>query len=204
MNEYYKPRDVYTGKEYERDLVDVINVNDQKYQEKHMQLQERAKERGIILEKADYLPLEDSIKLAMEFQPADPTNPRKPFAKEFLLACREKLELDSANEEDLDRLKFYTAVDSPADIYHGRDAFFIFEDSDKKTYEIGIQVSKNPEKLNRSDVLIEEDVPDPSDDDFNIKIMAVSEKYADKFLSVLEKKKKEGKTININPEIKHI
>jgi hypothetical protein len=198
MIDYFKPKDIYTGKEYERDLLDVVDVEDQKYQERRMQLQEEAKKRGMVLEKDDYLPLEESIKLAMEFQPADPANPRKPFAKEFLLACREKLELDSASQEDMDRLKFYTAVGSPADIYHGRDGIMIFEDFDKKIYEIGVQVSKNPEKLNRSDVLIEEDVPDPSDDDFDKKILAVSEKYAEKFIAVLEKKKKEGKIFNIS------
>src|SRR3989338_1180984 len=62
-----------------------------------------------------------AIELVKKYQPFDPTNPQKPFLKDLKLEMAEVLGLES--DEDMDRIKIYTAVNSILDIDFGIDAF---------------------------------------------------------------------------------
>ena len=96
---------VYTGGMLEEDLLGKIEREDGR------------KERG------SYLPFKAAIELVKNSQPGDPTDPEAGFANDLHTMVAEKLGL-----EDYSHLKFYTAVGSELDLYHGIDAFFEIDD----------------------------------------------------------------------------
>ena len=72
-----------------------------------------------------YVPYEDSLKLARKFSPYDPTNPEKPFLNDLRIEF-----IDVAGmikEDDMNRVKIFTAVGSPLDQWHGVDTFIEVE-----------------------------------------------------------------------------
>jgi len=187
---FEKKEEFYSGKEYEYDLVDKPNVDDPAYIGEFKRLQAKASERDGKNYVGNYLPYEDSLALAKKFQPADPTNPRKPFAKELRLACAEVLGLET--EEELDRIKIYTCLggeQSPADRYHDVDFFISLESEDEQEEKITFQISKDPNTVTRADVFVRDDVPDPSDDNFDTNIVEIAGRYAREFKDSLELKR---------------
>lgn len=121
-----------SGKLHEAMLLGEVRKDAPEYKEQMKKL--GADARG-------YLPFWLSVELAMMFQPLvkkenrlthrpqmekqDPTNPEKDFPRELRLAIAEELSLES--DEEMDRLKYFTAVGSPLDLFHGVDAFIVLE-----------------------------------------------------------------------------
>lgn len=119
-----------------------------------------------------YVPYGEAVKIAKDLQREDPTNPKKLFLKDLRLAVIDALGL--VDEKETDRVKIYTAVDSPLDYWHGVDMFIEIEDESGKTSKIvtfdasirdkKIESEKSgEEKAIKADVLIDR-VPDPDID----------------------------------------
>lgn len=99
--------------------------------------------------KGVYMKFREALNFVKSHQPAAPTNPEKRFARDLRSAVAQIL--NAKNEA----LKFFTAVGSPLDFYHGVDGFItyqhptcgeIFATMDVKTYQ--------PEQGCKANVLI--------------------------------------------------
>jgi len=188
----------YLGPEYEFDLADEIKKDDPAYQKELTMSQEKAKARGYQPKQANSLPFREAVEITKKFQPGDPTNPKKDFAREIRLALAEKLGLES--DEEMNRLKFYTSVGGPLDL-HGIDGFFTFSYVDKegrqKECGVSFDITRNPNKDEavKADFLIGGDIPDPSDDGFKeADYLKKIDEYAEKSSSIFQEKISRGET----------
>lgn len=85
-----------------------------------------------------FLPLRKALELAKKFQPfdpdthapQDPTNPKKAFPNALRLAIADKLGL--VEKKDLDRLRYYTTVESPLDTFHATNCVIEFQSKASK------------------------------------------------------------------------
>ena len=106
------------------------------------------------------------MQLARQFSPYDPTNPNKPFARDIRIAFQDLLENAKAlREEDRDLIRFFTAVGTPLDKFHGVDGWLEYLDpKDRKRYFATFDFTKNPnKKVYKSDIMVsEQDLPDPT------------------------------------------
>ena len=178
-----------TGNLFERQVIGEVDTNSYEYRKELLKLQEEAAEKGATNR---HIPYEKAIELAKKFQPFDPTHPNKPFARDIRISLLDLMiskKLITENEEDQDRIKFYTAVKTPLDTFHSVDAFIEFKDSNEKKYLITFDLTLNPKKESgKSDVIVSE-LPDPNLEEEKIKYLATIEKYAQKALGVIEMKK---------------
>lgn len=201
-NEYY------SGRDFEKDLVGAIDTKNPAYAARLKQLQALAVNRGWQPNQADALPFEDAMKLTKEFQPwPDSEDPQKAFAKDLRLAVADALKLN--NEQDLSRLKFYTAVDGSLDAHH-IDFFVILASTAGREEYVAFDITKNPEKDRPvgTDMILVRDIPDPSDPDYNekeylAKIDEIAKQTKEVFLSKMterEIKKRQYKRRPLQPE----
>lgn len=110
-----------------------------------------------------YLKFDDALKLVREHLEQDPTNPAKPFAKELRLAVIDGLGLET--DEDMDRVRFYSAIGTPADVFHGVDAWMEYETPNRQRLVITLDATRNPSKDSaKADVVIPE-ISDPAEDE---------------------------------------
>ena len=127
-----------------------------------------------------YLPFVTAMELAMLFQPVvkalnretkreerraqDPANPEKRFANDLRVQIADKLGL--ATFEELERLKYYTAIGSPLDFFHGVDAFVVLEgehSSDPKkivTFDFTLRTEAGAKENAKANVIIRNLDPD--------------------------------------------
>ncbi|MBI5369797.1 hypothetical protein HZA85_01205 [Candidatus Uhrbacteria bacterium] len=170
------PREFYTGKMNERDVLGAAPLTP----EFRRAYQERANERG-------YLPYGASFDLVRRYTNQDPHQPAKPFASELRLAVADALGLET--DEDLERVTFYTAVGTPADVYHGVDGWIEYQTPDGKRLIVTLDVTKNPNKDEwKADVIIPE-VTDPSENENAF--LAQVEKFGGMVASKLEEQMEE-------------
>jgi hypothetical protein len=121
-----------------------------------------------IIREADrgYLPFQRAQDLIREHYPGDPTNPEKEFANDIRLEVVEQLDL---GDEGSDDVKFYSAVGTPLDLYHGVDAWIEIALQDEQSgrtirAQVTLDVTQRTEKQeegHKADIIIG-DVPDPS------------------------------------------
>ncbi len=164
------PGDFYTGKMNERDVFGLFKPTP-KFREAYRAV---AKETG-------YVGYEASLDLVRKHGTQDPLNPDKPFANELRLAVIEALGLET--EEEMDRVKFYTAVETPADQFHGIDGWIEYETADGRRIVVTVDVTKNPNKdAWKADVIIPE-ISDPSEDED--RFIAQAEEYGQQVASVI-------------------
>ena len=100
------------GAEFEWDIFGSVDRNNPAYQK---ELKKAMKPNGFVFYR-------DALNLVKKFQPGDPKNPERGFARDLRIAILDELGL--TEEKDMDRLEFYTAVGSPLDHWHGVDSFF--------------------------------------------------------------------------------
>mgnify|MGYP001559351445 CR=1 FL=1 len=130
-----------------------------------------------------YVPFHRAMEWAEKHQFGDPTDPDPRFANDLHATVAQKLEI-----EDLRRVKFFTAVGSPLDHYHGIDAFFKVE-WNGKNFVVTLDVTMNPNKGDnyKADVVfyISAEGLDPRDDrkEYLEKIEEVAEMIVDKIKS---------------------
>lgn len=189
-------RTPYFGKEYEFDLLGKLDTANPLFQTELKKLQEAAINRGYHPKQADSLPFREAVSLSKKFQPGDPTNPVRVFAKELRLALADKLGLES--DAQLDKLKIFTTLGGPLDA-HGIDGFVSFlcpaDNGGEKEVMVSFDVTRNPEKdeaPKAADLLIGGDIPDPSDDNYKEdEYLDVIEGYAGKMAQIIQEKRQE-------------
>jgi len=80
----------------------------------------------------------------------DPSDPDKEFANDLHASIAEEM-----TPEDYERLRFYTAIDTVLDRFHGVDGFMEFDLDGGETIVITLDVTTNPNKLDyKADVII--------------------------------------------------
>lgn len=91
----------------------------------------------------EYIKYQQAIDLVKKIQPADsdPSDPEPYFASDLFAGLAEDLEI-----EDYGQLRYYTAVGSRMDFFHGVDAFFEWELDDGRVIRVTIDLTKNSEK----------------------------------------------------------
>ena len=107
-----------------------------------------------------YLPFNKSIELIKKFYTQDPRNPSKPVAKDLFQVLLKKLKLE--NPQDF---RFYSAIDTPLDTFHGIDGFFEYGD-----IRLAIDLTANPKKENEEDNpgvdFVLHQIPDKKNDEY--------------------------------------
>jgi hypothetical protein len=165
-----------TGETYERDLLGYVKESVNLNKESGYSVILGAYEK----DKVPYLPFWKAVELVKKLQPSDPTNPAKGFLKDLRLEVIDTL-LNFSSEKikenpkiknfqvnlgsDEDRVKIFTAVGSPLDIYHGVDGFIEFEGKNGKKQIVTFDVSLDKLKMNkqpRANIILIGEVPDPT------------------------------------------
>lgn len=142
-------RDFYSGRLNERDVFGEFKMTD----EAKKAFRSAAEERG-------YIAYSKVIDLIRRFPSEDPTNPQKPFAKELRMAVIEALDLE--DEEDMARIRFYSAVGTALDIFHGIDGWIELQLEEGPPVLVTLDVTLNTQKLeHKADIIIQE-ITDPS------------------------------------------
>jgi hypothetical protein len=90
-----------------------------------------------------YLPYQKSMDLVKKMQHSEtPGALPTLFAKDLYVAVARKLKI-----KELAELRYFTAVNSPLDKYHGVDAFFEYLDKENnKLIQATLDITTNPEK----------------------------------------------------------
>lgn len=127
--------------------------------------QEELKRRG--LNKESYVPFKEAFELVKMFQPIDretkkpqdPTHPKESFPKDLRVAIADALGLTTI--EELNRVKYYTAVGSHLDTFHGVDAFIELEgktpgESRIVTFDVTLRTEAAAKKGAKANVIIRE------------------------------------------------
>lgn len=110
-----------------------------------------------------YLKFNDAFELVRKHLDQNPTNPSKPFAKELRLAVIDALGLET--DEDMDRVEFYSAVGTPADVFHGVDGWIEYKTPEGKRLIITLDATRNPSKDTAKADLVIPEISDPSEDE---------------------------------------
>lgn len=100
------------GTEFEWDIFGAVDTKNPEYQK---ELKKVVKPNGFVF-------FRDALKLVKKFQPGDPRNPERAFARDLRIEIIDQLGL--TEEKDMDRIKFYTAIGTPLDKWHSIDGFF--------------------------------------------------------------------------------
>lgn len=146
------PRDFYSGRLNEGDVLGEF----------------RATPEGIrafraAVDKRGYMTPGDAMGLIRKFTKGDPTNPSQPFARELRLAVIEQLGLE--DEQDMDRVRFFSAVGTPLDVFHGIDGWIEFVPDQGPPRIVTLDVTLDPGKEEHKADIIVQEVPDPSEDE---------------------------------------
>lgn len=136
-------------------------------------------------EKSVYLSFNHSLDVAKKFQDDDPLNPQKELARDLRLEVADLLGL--AEDEDMERIQFYSSTDTPLDWYHGTDCFMEYVDRSGETHLFRFDLTENPQKtdeaFNKKGAMIVSDLPDPQEeaDAYLGKIHSIAEQVAGQF-----------------------
>ena len=113
------------------------------------------KKRKIDMGHDQYLPFREAMHDVKTIQDnpengIDPTDPEKEFANDLHASIAQELTPD-----DYTMLRFYTAVETVLDHFHGVDGFFEFDLEDDRTAIVTMDVTTNPNKLvYKADVIL--------------------------------------------------
>lgn len=155
-------REMYSGQMYERDMFGEFKMS----KEGRQAFKEAATRDG-------YMRRGQAMDFIREHGMEDPTNPTRPFANELRLAVAEELGLESNDEMDL--LRYYSAVGTPLDVFHGIDGWIEFNNG-RIPRSVTMDVTRNKLKDEHKADLIVHEVPDPSEDEEKF-MKAVYEQY---------------------------
>lgn len=190
MERRFQPKMEQTGGLFEWQFIGKVDTENRDYQKELKKLQEEGAREGAT---NGFIKRAKAMELVRKFQPCDPTNPyQKPFSRDIRVSLIDLMiikGLISDDDEDKNRIKFYTAVGTPLDKFHSIDAFIEFEDKNGKKYPVTFDLTLNQNKQEyKSDIVVNE-LPDPNLDDEKIKYLATIEQYAQKVMGVIEIKK---------------
>jgi len=166
------PASFYSGRELEIDV-----FGRPKFPRGYEEVLRQESQRG-------YLPFNRAMDVIREYYPFDPTNPPKEFANDLRLEIIDKLGL---TDEQADDLKFYSAIGTPLDTFHGVDAWLEFPDPNtSRPIFVTLDVTKQVGKLeegHKADVIVG-DVPEPASNSY----LGEVERYADEVFDVFQRK----------------
>ncbi len=94
--------------------------------------------------KIEYQPYQEALATVRENQPGDPSDPEARFANDLHATIAEILGL-----EDYNQLRFFTAVGSTLDRFHGVDGFFELQTDHSdpaQVFRVTIDITINPQK----------------------------------------------------------
>lgn len=150
-----------TGHLFEWQYIGEIDTKNPKYQTELEKVRREEEKAGMT---DGYIRFRKAMELAKKFQPYDPTNPNKHFARDIRIELQDLLGLTT--EEEMDRVKFYTAVGSPLDRRHSVDAFIEYTDEKGETFRATFDLTTNPQKqAYKTDIVVQmKDIPDPNSD----------------------------------------
>ena len=109
MKNKYESKFEQTGNLFEWQAIGEVDTKTHEYQKELFKLQEEAAEKAT----NRHVPYEKADRTCQKFQPFDPTHPNKPFARDIRISLLDLMigkKMITENEEDQDRIKFYTAV----------------------------------------------------------------------------------------------
>lgn len=162
----------YLGRELEQDVFGKAKWS----REFQAALRANAKENG-------YMTMRDAMDIIRRHYPEDPTNPAKDFARELRIAIIEALNL---SDEEADNLKFYNAINTPLDIFHGTDAWIEYADPQThRRSQVTLDATLNTGKIaegHKADVIITEV---ESVEENEEKYLSDIEKYAQEIAGIL-------------------
>jgi len=155
----FESKSEYTGNLYKDQFFAAVDTNNPEYQTALHKAETEEAAEGMTNR---YIRFKKALELTKKFQPADPTNPNKPFGRDLRITLQDLLKLET--EEEMDMIKFYTAVGTPLDKIHGVDAFLEVDGGKEGIFRTTFDLTTNPNKKSyKSDLIIsEEDLPDPN------------------------------------------
>ncbi|OHA06626.1 MAG: hypothetical protein A2934_00970 [Candidatus Sungbacteria bacterium RIFCSPLOWO2_01_FULL_47_10] len=173
------------GVDFEWDIFGSADIKNPEYQK---ELASMTKPNGFVF-------FEQAKKLVKKFQSSDPRIPERPFARELRMEIIERLGF--VEEKDMDRVKFYSAIGTPLDIWHGIDAFIEVEQEHGAPIVITLDATMLTKEEKRArgqeikaDVLVsKKDVHIEDEDELQSHI----EKNADSVYEAYVKKREEAK-----------
>ncbi len=162
----------YTGRMHETDLFGSLKI-DPNARKRYEQLYERFKQPD------GYVNYNRSMDLVRRSYPeGEEVNPDKEFAKDLRL---EVLDIFEIPDDQADSIRFFSAVGTPLDVFHGVDAWIEVSDPDQGRVEVTLDASLKPDKVQegyKADVIVG-DIPDPSDPDYLKKVEEYAQIIAD-------------------------
>jgi len=144
--------DFYSGRLHERDVLGEFKMSD----EAKRAFRLAADERG-------YVTYNKALELVRTFSQEDPTNPQKPFAKELRLAVIEALDLE--DDDEMNRIRFYSALGTALDIFHGIDGWIELQLDEGPPILVTLDVTLNTKKSEHKADIIVQEITDPSQDE---------------------------------------
>ncbi|HCU31255.1 MAG: hypothetical protein UX09_C0007G0003 [Candidatus Uhrbacteria bacterium GW2011_GWE2_45_35] len=150
-------RDYYSGRNLEADTIGVQPWDENKPYQKKLEILVNNYQKPE-MQKKGFVPYDQAVSLIREFYPGDPTNPEKDLTNDLMIELREEFGIDE--DDGLgDRMKFYSAIKTPLDFFHGVDGWFEFENPGGRKVIISVDVTSNikltlEDEKNKADIII--------------------------------------------------
>ena len=183
------------GTEFEWDIFGAVDAKNPEYQK---ELEKGPKPNGFVF-------FRDALKLVEKFQPGDPKNPERGFARDLSIEIIDQLGL--TEEKDMDKVKFYTAIGSPLDKWHSIDGFFEIEETNGQIIRITLDATTidKEEKIKRgqeikADIVVGEKWLNLADEE---KLPEKINEFAKEIVNIF-KAKEEQTSKNKTPEGKYV
>jgi len=180
------------GTEFEWDIFGAADTKNPEYQ----------KELERVTKPNDFVFYRDALKLAKKFQPGDPGNPKRAFARDLRIEIIDLLGL--TEEKDMDRIKFYTAIGTPLDKWHSIDGFFEIEQENGPPVMITMDATTitEKEKIQRgqeikADILISDKELDIADEE---KLPEKISMFAKEIVNIFKEKQEQTNKKNVPKE----
>lgn len=178
-----------TGNLFEDQAIGIVKTQSPEYQKELSRIRQEEAEQGM---KNGYIRFRKAVELAKKFQPYDPTNPTKQFAKDLRIEVLDKMierGWIEETEEDQDRVKFYTASGTPLDTLHSADAFVEFQDKAGKLHRVTFDLTTNPNKRAYKENIVVQELPDPKLEEETEDYHVAIKNYAEQVIAKIEDQK---------------
>jgi len=163
-------RDLETGRMLENSYFGEVPVTEEM----------RREFRSLEEEHGGRIPAAEMFGVVRKHQVDDPENPRRDLPREIRLAVADRLKV---SEDDLDNVKFYSAVGTPVDHLLGVDAWIEYDDPSREVSAIGtMDVTYRQDKIqegHKADVVFGE-LSDINSDEYLDEVEDIARVLADK------------------------
>lgn len=140
-----------TGTSHEADAFDKPQLNTELYNRKYAELVQKYKPQAKL---EGWIPFNDAKDLVISS--TLPLKLKRPFANELRTEVAKKLNLDPS------RVRFFSAIGTPLDLFHGTDAIVRYLEENGTPIDITLDVTKNSAKdQSKARVLVTDIEVDP-------------------------------------------